>query len=109
MTDHNVPNDDDQHRKSSPLLRHSFDPESDSVNAELVRAVAALDDTDPIELDVLADVIDPEALDDLFRHHVGGLPRDTDGEVRFEYNGHRVRITADGIIAIDPPESASDD
>ncbi|NHN58300.1 MULTISPECIES: HalOD1 output domain-containing protein [Halorussus] len=110
MTEHNVPDDeDDQRPESTALLRHGFDPRRDSASEELVRAVAAVDDADPIDLPVLAEAVDPEALDRLFGRRPDGAPRDTDGRIRFEYSGHRILVASDGTIAIDPCESAGDD
>lgn len=89
--------------------QYTYDPLTDSVSEELIRAVAVLDDAAPTELAILADVIDPEALDALFQSRSDGVPRDTPGHVQFEYNDHHVQITTDGTITIDSAGPARDD
>lgn len=100
MTDSNE-SDDDRRRGGTDPYRHSYDPRTDSVSEELVRAVAVLEDVDPTELAILANVVDPDALDALFRYRADGTPRTTSGRVGFEYDGRRIRITADGTITIE--------
>ncbi|WP_436931461.1 HalOD1 output domain-containing protein [Halosimplex halobium] len=75
-------------------------PESPS--AAVVRRVADREGVDPGELATpLYSVVDPEALDALFR------PGDADalaarGAVHFEYLGYEVRVDADGDVAVTP-------
>ncbi|WP_168191255.1 HalOD1 output domain-containing protein [Haloprofundus sp. MHR1] len=109
MTNQHTPNGDDQQCASTTAYRHTFDWQTDSVSGELVKAVAALTNSEPTELPVLADSVDPDALDNLFRNRADGRPRDTDGRLVFDYDGHRVRITTDGTIAVDAAESPSGD
>lgn len=108
MTNHNEP-DDHQHREATDSYEHTFDPGTDSVSEELVRAVAALNDADPTELAVLAEVLDPEALDALFQTRPDGHRRETNGRVVFEYHNHEIQITTDGTISIGSKQSNGDD
>lgn len=85
--------------------QHNFDPTADSVSDELVHAVAEVDDIDPTELTILADVVDPDALDALFRSPPSTQPCDTTGQVVFTYDDHPVEITFDGSIFIGAEES----
>jgi hypothetical protein len=105
MTDHKRDLDFDQQRNSSDQQRHrtTFDPETDTVSEELVEAVAAFNDADPDELAILADFIDPDALDALFRPRPDGTLRNTNGRVRFEYDDAVVRIQTDGKITLRKP------
>ncbi|PSP54647.1 hypothetical protein BRC82_08885 [Halobacteriales archaeon QS_1_67_19] len=108
MTNRKTSNSDDQPRRSADAYEHTFDPATESVSEELVRAVAALTDSDPTELEVLADVIDPDALDKLFQYHADRRPRNAESHVRFEYNDRRIHISTDGTITIDAGEVTSD-
>ena len=107
MTDSNETGYD---QRSGPTddYRHSYDPATDSVSEELLLAVAAVTDTDPAELDVLADVVDPEALDAIFPADDGD-PFDVAGSVTFDYEGCRIQIRRDGTITITPWSAAGDD
>lgn len=104
-------NETDSHRRvdATGQYQHTFDPAVDSVSEELVYAVAELDDTEPTELAILADVVDPDALDSLFQSRSNGRPRDANGLVVFTYDSHLVEITADGSILISSDESSNDD
>ncbi|WP_049921937.1 HalOD1 output domain-containing protein [Halopiger djelfimassiliensis] len=50
----------------------------------------------------LYDAVDPDALDDLFRPRHDGSPR-TGGTLTFVVDDHRVTVTSDGEILIEPP------
>lgn len=66
----------------------------ESVSETVIRAVAAEQGVDPLEMDAcLYDVIDPHALDAVFDHHTGDERRE-DGERRlsFTFDGYRVAI-----------------
>lgn len=65
----------------------------------VVQAVAASEDVDPMQLQPLYDVIDPEALDTLFQRTADGAPATT-GSVRFEYAGNTVVVHSDGSIHV---------
>jgi hypothetical protein len=69
--------------------------ELDSVALDVVRAVASVDDADPATLrPPLADVVDPSALDRLYRN--GTAPR-----VEFEYRDHDVTVLPSGEVRVD--------
>lgn len=76
----------------------SIDPVSPS--EAVFTEVAQFEGADPLELDPLAETIDPDALDRL-------LDRDDDVEIAFSYHGYDVRITADGVVDIEDPDSRS--
>jgi len=65
----------------------------------IVTAVAAADGTDPMRLSPLYDVVDTEALEQLFRGVDGS--RANDGlRVGFEYEGHVVAVHGDGTVVV---------
>lgn len=74
-----------------------------SLTERVVTAVAAEQDTDPLELGRLADVIDPEALTELFGDTHSGASRST-GQVVFEYEGCTVTVDGNGGVAVSATE-----
>ncbi|WP_227356126.1 HalOD1 output domain-containing protein [Haladaptatus salinisoli] len=84
-----------------------FDPITDSVSEELVKTVATRNNADPTELAVLADFIDPDALDALFKPRVDGTPRETDGQVEFTYDSYHVTVDSGGTITLENAKSAT--
>ena len=87
--------------------RTSFDPEADSVTKESVKAVAALNDADPDELPVLADYLDPEALDALFGPRPNGETRPSEARIEFAFDGYEVSVYYSGTIAVRRHESVA--
>ena len=67
-----------------------------SLSATVVEAVASHLGCEPDRLQPpLYDVLDPEALDELFRRDHG-----TTGYVRFEYRDLEIRVNSDGTVEI---------
>lgn len=77
-----------------PLLSQ----EQRSISIEVVSRVADLKGCDPVDLSPLHEILDPDALDALFRPLQDGTSRVGEGFVRFEYEGYRVTVTGDGEI-----------
>lgn len=67
---------------------------SSPISELVVERVAAKTGRDPLELPVLHDVLDPDALDTL----VDGM---SGGEVSFTYADQEVTITSDGEITLE--------
>lgn len=66
-----------------------------SLSDAVVDALADAEDVDPLELEPLYEVIDPDALDSLF------APADDDeraGRVQFRTAGYRVEVTSTGRV-----------
>ncbi|ARS89169.1 HalOD1 output domain-containing protein [Natrarchaeobaculum aegyptiacum] len=74
----------------------SLDYHHDSPSLRVVDAIAAVTDTDPLELEPLYSVVDPEALDRLFQSDAGLV-----GCVEFEYESHIVAVRSDGTVSVD--------
>ncbi|QLG47675.1 HalOD1 output domain-containing protein [Natrinema halophilum] len=67
---------------------------------EIVEQIAALEDVDPTELQPpLHDVIDPEAVNDLFSPTKRNGTRES-GRVRFDYLGYDVVVRGDGRVSV---------
>ncbi|WP_435158885.1 HalOD1 output domain-containing protein [Haladaptatus sp. DFWS20] len=108
MTNHTPPNDETRDESDDNAYETEFDPLTDNVSEELIKAVATLNDADPAELALLTEFIDPEALDALFGPRPDETPRDTDGRVMFEYDAYHVRIDSSGKISLHRTEAESD-
>ncbi|GAA0250199.1 HalOD1 output domain-containing protein [Haladaptatus pallidirubidus] len=100
MTKHTPSNDENHDESDDDTHQTEFDPLTDTVSEELITAIATLNDADPAELALLAEFIDPEALDALFGPQMDGTPRDTDGHVVFNYDTYHVRIDSNGKISL---------
>ena len=71
--------------------QHSIDlDENERPSIVVVRAVSAVTNSQPLELDPLHDVVDPDALDSMFRVHEGDSR--TEGSFRFVFNGCEVLV-----------------
>lgn len=69
------------------------------VSQRVVRAVAAETDAEPLEMEPLYDVIDPEGLNALFEPTKCGPTRSA-GTVTFRYAGCAVTVHADGGVEV---------
>ncbi|MFC4542407.1 HalOD1 output domain-containing protein [Halosolutus amylolyticus] len=67
--------------------------EPDSITEAIVTAVADAEGTSPLELQPLATVIDPDALDKLVR-------ADENVTAEFAYHGYQVCVSGDGQVAV---------
>jgi aspartate aminotransferase-like enzyme len=94
---------DEESEFVDPLVQTRFDPESDSVYDELVRAVAAVDGTRPVELPPVTESVDTAALEAVLE----STSPDENNYLRFRYGGYPVYVTWDGIIAVFPQSVAS--
>lgn len=80
----------------------------ETLSALVIRAVAATAGTRPTDLDErLADVIEVDALNDLFEPTDDGI-RTANSGVWFEFSGHRVVVYADGEIEVRPVPSIAE-
>lgn len=85
----------------------AFNPDHDTVSETLLRAVATLDDTEPENLPLLFDYVDPDALDAFFHSHIDREKNSSTCAIFFEYNGYDVCIRSDGSLVLSsPPESS---
>lgn len=60
---------------------------------QVVETVATSRNTEPTDLPLLYEILDPEALDTIVRTM-------TDGKICFEYAGHAVTVQSDGTVNI---------
>jgi hypothetical protein len=74
----------------------TLDYHNDSISLRVVDALADATDTDAHELDPLYNVVDPEALDSLFRRDSSAALR-----VEFEYDDSVVEVRSDGTVTVD--------
>lgn len=71
--------------------------EDATVSEEVVSAVAETTGKDPLDLEPLYEVIDPDALDALYRRDGLGLPK-SPNRVEFTYAGCEVVVAWDGSV-----------
>lgn len=76
--------------------------ETNAISDEVVFAVAEATGTDMTQLEPLYNVIDPDALDQLFQTPVNEFPR-SDGRVVFTMEGCEVTVHASGEVVVTPP------
>lgn len=77
--------------------------ESDSVTERVIDTIAEAEGVEPVELDPLYTTIDPDVLDSLFhsQQDSSSEPSAPSAEIRFEYQGYAVRVTAGGQVSVD--------
>lgn len=72
---------------------------SQRASVDVVLALAEAEDVDPVEIEPpLYTVVDPAALDSLFRDEQGASAENV--EVTFEYAGREIRIGASGDVTV---------
>lgn len=79
-------------------VTYEADP-GEPISVVVVRAVAVLENTDPMELPPLYQVIDPEALDALVESDPGP-PR----QIEFDYCGYEVIVREGTHVTVVDPE-----
>lgn len=62
-----------------------------SLAERIIHSVAEQTNTDPLELPLLYEAIDPDALDAL-------LDKLQDGKIQFQYAGQTVSVESDGVV-----------
>ena len=70
-----------------------------SLSERVIEATAAEVGTSPLDLDPLYTVVDPDALDALFRSSSPGVQR-SEGHVEFTFAGVRVTIDQDSSVDV---------
>lgn len=66
----------------------------------ILKAITAREEVDSDDCPPLYDVIDPDALDNLFAPTQAGSERH--GKIAFQYCGYRVTVFGDRTISLDP-------
>ena len=74
---------------------------NESVSSAVVRAGSAVEGRKPCSLQPLADVLDPDAVDELFTSRPGGTPR-TGGRISFVYSNCRVTVDNGEYLTLQP-------
>jgi len=89
------------------FVQHDFDGPA-KLTTTLAHAISDVSGIDVTDTGFsLADHVDPDALDRLFRPKDDGTPR-MDGHLTFTVWGYQVTVYSDGQIAIVPPQGAPD-
>ncbi|MCU4924623.1 hypothetical protein OB905_01305 [Halobacteria archaeon AArc-dxtr1] len=72
--------------------------DGDGVHEQIITAVAAIEQVDPIDLPPLFDAIDPDALEALFAST--GIGGDRIGTIEFPYAGHTVSVVFEDSVVV---------
>lgn len=83
---------------SEDTYRVLFDPETVDPSTAVVSALAVISDTDPVDLEPLYNVIDPDCLDSI----ASKQPSAGDVEIAFRLNGYAVEAKSSGSIEFTP-------
>jgi hypothetical protein len=78
--------------------------DSEPLYYTVARAVGAITDTHPTDVESVDEVLDPDALDQIFRPTSDGSLRGTGGYVTFVLDGCDVTVYWDGEIVIRIPD-----
>ena len=70
--------------------------EQETVTEAVVHAVAEQRGVSPLDLDPIATVIDPDALNALFREGLSGV------RIEFEYSGSLVAVADGDVVSVTP-------
>lgn len=85
---------------SEPIYRKRFDVSGcRAISLAIVEAVESVLNEEAAVHRSLYEVIDPDAIDRLFRPRENGLPR-ANGSVRFPLDGHEIRVEAIGLVEV---------
>lgn len=83
--------------------RQTATAEASNLSQLVVEAVADAEGVDPLELSSpLYEVIDPDALDQVFA--VTSTDGRRDGQVTLSYNGYEVTVCGDGYVTVEERE-----
>lgn len=96
---------DPEPSREGNVTRYAFG-ESIRPSVAVVEAVAAATGYDPYDVPPLYEVVDPDALDDLFSPKHDGTPRRA-GRVTFPLAGCNVTVTGHGEVVVRQREAAS--
>jgi hypothetical protein len=98
MTGRTTNGDDGQ---SGPADGFTYDIDPDESPSEaVVRAVAALTDARPLDLEPLYDAVDPDHLDGLFGRAGDDTAR-TEHSITFTYGGREITVTRETVFVRD--------
>jgi len=78
---------------TEPILQHDVD-QSVAPTTAVVEAIGAVSNTEPTALPPLAETIDPDALDSLFKSP------DNAGRIVFDYADYTVAVSADHTVRL---------
>lgn len=77
---------------------------NETISAAVVDAVAEAEDESPLDLEPLATVIDPDALNRLVAS-MSRRPSEPTGAVEFAYSNYEITVTEDGTVSATPLEA----
>lgn len=95
-------------RSDPTSKRNRYDwTRSETVSSAILGAVAEFKGVDPLQLDVLYDVVDPDALDALFSGPRRPSTQSAE-KVTFRFSGTEVTVRDTGSLVVRPADEATD-
>lgn len=93
---------DESRRGDGETTEHliEVDLREESVSEKLVTMIATLENVPPVDLPILYDVVDVDALNAYFNTRSDGAGSSSDHVVYFTYTGYKVRIHSVGTITL---------
>lgn len=88
-----------EYHPETDSYRITYSDGDDPPSVVIPEAIATITDVDLLELDPLHEVVDPNALDDVFGPRRNGIKRG-DGTVEFTYHGVRISVRSYGVIEL---------
>lgn len=85
--------------------RTNYENAESAPGIALVEAVAAIEETDPIELEPLGSVLDVDALDSV----IGTMPSGPETLIAVSYEGYHAMFHGDGSMELKPIDSDTGD
>jgi hypothetical protein len=76
-----------------------------SLSISVVETVGSVTGMEPLEMDPLHEVIDPDALNQLFEDSLGLQHSSSDRHVQLQYMGCTVTVYANGRMTVSPPSA----
>ncbi|WP_152031308.1 HalOD1 output domain-containing protein [Natrarchaeobaculum aegyptiacum] len=102
-SDSNASSDIFEHDPASNTYYTTLEWTTHDPSVAVVELIARLLDADPTDLEPLAWSIDPSALDAILQGQQEG-PSTTPCTVDFSYLGHRITVSSDGRVEVEPPD-----
>lgn len=83
------------------VYRTNYETERLSPSLALVEAIAAIEETDPVDLEPIGNSIDMNAIDRII--HASNDDRET--RITLSYQGYHVTISTAGVVELQPADS----
>ena len=94
--------------ETNTLILHHDWQSDEPVSTAIIRGIAALTNTPPTELDSLYDVVNSDALNQLYRPTAANSRQQDGGHAMFRVNDCDIVVYANAKIEISPPDDGEE-